>query len=501
MGLMLVSASGFAQTPPLTCPVGSVPSDIKAIGAFMVERPPAYIFCATIPGLYKNDTFVMAEATPTSPACNPGAICPVPAGYATTIPNGTNQGALRTRANQLVNIVQAPAGSYAQRDPMGRSTGGTAVVPCPIGYYSAAPGAISCTPAAPGSYVDTVGAKAATPCPPNSATPNTPGQSRCISNVGYYMSNNVVTACPAGSYSRAAGATSCIPADAGSFVATAGSYAQTPAAVGFYVPAAGATAPLACPANSTTTTTGQTSCLAKPGFYIANNALNPCPAGSYSATVGATTCTPATRGAYVAMAGSSAQTPASVGSYVPTAGATGQQTCPPNTTNTGTGQTSCVAIKKVCPAGSENVWPDCVASVGMYGLPNMNRPYSSCPKGTWNDQKNKWYITDCIPASVGYYAAGPGSVGQVKCRTGSTTTKTGADTCVTMPGYFKQDMFNNVQPCPIGSYSNTMGATQCTKASPNFYVDKPASTEQTRCWGNSTSKAGAYNCDAAPYKK
>jgi hypothetical protein len=41
MGLMLVSASGFAQTPPLTCPVGSVPSDIKAIGAFMVERPPA----------------------------------------------------------------------------------------------------------------------------------------------------------------------------------------------------------------------------------------------------------------------------------------------------------------------------------------------------------------------------------------------------------------------------------------------------------------------------
>jgi hypothetical protein len=221
---------------------------------------------------------------------------------------GSNQGSLRTNNSNnrevFINIAQAPAGSYTTGNGSGvalcapgtyngsvgrtscsdaspgyhvASAGATSQAICAAGTYSATEKATSCTPARIGFYVGNAGQRSDTACQANTTTVSTgsTGSNRCIAVPGYYIANYTLAACPAGSYSAAAGATSCTQATAGNFVGTAGA-------------------------------TGQTACAA----------------GSYSATARATSCTQATAGSFVGTAGATTQTACAAGSYSASAGAT-----------------------------------------------------------------------------------------------------------------------------------------------------------------------------------
>jgi len=199
MGLMVLSASSFAQ-----CPANSRPSAQGQTGAFELTSnnrlggPGTGIFCASNPGYYNEATGVDLTYCP---GVGPNAgnsdrlICPVPQGQGTTFPPNSQQGARRYLAPigggryrmDFVNVAEAGPGYYL---------GGGTVTPCPAGSYTPNGNSTSCSPARLGFFVSSTAQSSDTICPRNTKTTQR-GQTSCTpANPNETLDVNVARAGP-----------------------------------------------------------------------------------------------------------------------------------------------------------------------------------------------------------------------------------------------------------------------------------------------------------------
>ena len=220
-------------------------------------------------------------------------------------------------------ITKAPPGYYAPGNT-------TLPIACPAGTYSPVSGTTSpgnCAPCPAGTYSLTVGAASSsvcTACPANSTSGA--GASACSANPGYYSNNGVLTQASAGYYAPG-NTTSQVACPSGTFspalgVTNSGDCASCPA--GTYSSTVGAANPSVCAACPTNYTSGAgaSACYVIPGYFVNNGVPTrasagyyapgnttsqiACPAGTYSAALGATssrTCTPCPRDYYSATVG------------------------------------------------------------------------------------------------------------------------------------------------------------------------------------------------------
>ena len=173
MGLMVLSASSFAQS----CPANSRASVRGQTGAFeltstgRLDGPGTGIFCATNPGYFNERTGdpYLCPASSMSMLSSDRWICPVPTGWGTTFPANSQQGAIHGlqpigggRYGQVfINFNEAPPGYYL--------TGGV-MTPCPVGTYAPNGHSTSCSPARLGFFVSSTAQSSDTICPRNTTT-------------------------------------------------------------------------------------------------------------------------------------------------------------------------------------------------------------------------------------------------------------------------------------------------------------------------------------------
>jgi autotransporter-associated beta strand protein len=293
---------------------------------------------------------------------------------------------------------------------------------CAAGTYSstglnidAALATITCTQASPGNFVPTAGATTQTACPP-------------------------------GSYSATAGATSCTLASAGHYVDTAGATAQTACSVGTYQP-----------------NTGQTSCLlAAAGHFVdvaAATSQTACLPGRYQNQTGQTSCILAAIGNFATGPAATAQTLCAAGSFSPTPGAA-----------------QCTL------AGAGNFVRNAGASM-----------QSACAAGSYQPDTGQLF---CLAANAGYFVSGTGATTQTACPPGQYQDEPGRSACVLAPaGYFATGPAATAfMPCVIGFFSAAEGAVQCTPAAIGFFVPTIARTSQTACAVGFSSTVGSGAC-------
>jgi hypothetical protein len=148
-----------------------------------------------------------------------------------------------------------------------------------------------------------------------------------------------------------------------------------------------------------------------------------CPAGTFTAATGATTCTPA-----------------QVGYYVPRPGSTQQLRC---VTATEPGLARCPA-----PTAAPSAPPTEGPATGDEPLSPQG---DECPPGTWSATGTSRAGSTCTPASPGNFVAEAGATAQ--------------------------------EPCPIGTYSDGFGATECTLAPVGTFVGAVGAMDPVPCPG------------------
>jgi hypothetical protein len=212
----------------------------------------------------------------------------------------------------LFAVMCTATAVHAQLCPPGyyNPNGGLAAgeILCPVGTYSAAPGALLPTTCQVGYY-----------------QPLTGQSSQIAAQAGFYVDIS--------------GAGAQIPAPAGAYVAGTAASTFTLCLPGYYTPSPGLSAPIP----------------ATPGHFVsisgATSQTNASP-GSYVAGTAATFQTQASPGYYVPVAGALSQTPASVGYFVHFTGQSAQTLDPVGTTTPHTASTSPRSASLGSPRGS-----------------------------------------------------------------------------------------------------------------------------------------------------
>ena len=136
---------------------------------------------------------------------------------------------------------------------------------------------------------------------------------------------------------------------------------------------------------------------------------NTCPSGLFSAT------------------GSFPCSPAIAGKYVPSSGSTGQIDCPAGSFSASPGASECMpapAGSFVPSAGASSATP---TSPGTFTDQTGLTAPQDCPAGSFQPANNS---INCIPASIGFFVANPGSANETACAAGTTTLSTGQTSCV-----------------------------------------------------------------------
>jgi sugar lactone lactonase YvrE len=318
--------------------------------------------------------------------------------------------------------------------------------------------------------------------------------SNCCS-AGYYLVNNVCTACAAGTYSRATGASNiatCLACSAGTYSIAGSSSCSAACVAGTYVDGTGACSPCSsgtystvvgaltrstcslCPAGSfslsswlptsclkcasgTYSVLGASSCTAcasgsyatymgsssctvcGTGTYTSSpsQSCKKCAAGTYSMSTSATsisTCLACAKGSYSATTGAASCSKCAPGTYLPYAGAISSASC-----------TSCAAGTYSTIAGAESISACSACSAGSYSSP-ASAVCTTCDPGSWSPS-NSQSCTDCL---AGTYNAvsGSQSIGACTvCPAGTYSGTVGASSIYTC------------SRCPAGTYSSTTGAS------------------------------------------
>ena len=157
-----------------------------------------------------------------------------------------------------------------------------------------------------------------------------------------------------------------------------------------------------------------------------------CPAGTFTASTGATSCTSA-----------------SVGFYVPRPGSSAQLRC---ITATQTGLARC-PVPTTAPTAPR---PDAPVTGGEPLSPQGDE----CPPGSWSATGTSRAGSSCTPASPGAFVALPGASAE--------------------------------EPCPPGTYSDGFGATECTIAPAGTFVAGAGAMDPIPCPG--ATEPGLTEC-------
>jgi hypothetical protein len=176
-----------------------------------------------------------------------------------------------------------------------------------------------------------------------------------------------------------------------------------------------------------------------------------CPRGSFSATTGASQCTPA-----------------AVGYYVPDPGSTQQLAC---ASAVQTGLSVCtVQAPSPTPATPDTDGP----ATEDTPLPPQG---DECPPGTWSTTGTAPAGSSCTPASPGTFVAGSGATAEVSCPPGTFSDGFGASVCTPAPvGTFVAGPgAMDPLPCPGATEPGLTSCPEDLSATTAVVADAPAS--------------------------
>lgn len=406
--------------------------------------------------------------------CAPGYFCPAGSTVANTTPCPVKTYMAYEGAKDVSDCALCPSGQLCP------SPGTVTFSPCPVGNYCP-PGSSSPIPCPVGTYRDAEGArtsKECISCPPGKYC-NTPGSISYTGNcnAGYYCVGGSDTPAPA----PPGDPTSAVPLPIGG---------RCPA--GGFCPI-GSSQPQPCPSGTFSSTPGRESaddcipCL--PGMYCQGSSspypTGPCYAGFY--------CT----------SGSSSPTQklTPAGSYT-LEGDSAPRLCPPGSYQSDSGQSSCAP----CSAGrlcdrAGTVIPD-ICPAGHYCLEGSNIPFP-CAVGTFLATPGGLQAEDCELCPPGKFCSATGldavsgdcDAGYY-CIGGSPFSNPGADGFITNnpfemhfpyggvcpAGHYCPLATENPVPCPLGTFSTTLGATSigaCQACTAGSYCGDVGLTEPT----------------------
>ena len=391
------------------CVAGSVAPQACLTGSSSVAGGKAANDCSiALAGYFKDSTGTLS-------ACTAGSFCAGGNAGPTSCPAGTYSAAVGATGDKT--CIPTTAGNFAV-------AGSTAQQACPAGSNSVA------------------GAKAASECMVSCSTGSVLVAGSCAASAGFYKTaTGSFTACPAGSFCNSgnAGPTQCPAGTYSASIGATGDKACIPATVGNYA-VAGSASQQACPAGTSSAASAKAasdcisscsagsvlvagSCAASAGFYKTatgsfaacqagsfctggNAAPTQCPAGTYSASIGAT--------------GDKACIPVTAGNYA-VAGSMAQQACP-------TGSSSAVSAKAAS---------DCSIVLAGY-LKESAGTINVCPAGSF-----------CSAGAAQVCPNGSGSAAGAKAT---------SDCSILLAGYFK-DSAGMISVCPAGSFCTAGNVT------------------------------------------
>jgi hypothetical protein len=446
--------------------------------------------CVARAGFFGNPGSAASACAAGSYSSSPGAtacsICP-PNTFSTTA--AANSLALCLRCPPNTNTTGPTAEHRDQQTDCVANIGyfgvpGSPAAPCPAGSFSTAFGSTACTTCGPNTYSAAFAASSSStcqPCPANTVTAGFAPADRdrltdCVADLGHSgLAGSAASPCPAGSFSATTNASIC-----------------TVCGNGLYSVAIAATSPstcVPCPANATTLGSaftdhdGVMDCVADVGHFGPDGSpASPCPAGSFSAALGQSTCT----------------------------------LCGPNTTSSEIAARSAAACAP-CPAFTLTVGlttrdrdeaTDCVSIAGYYGAPGT--PAMPCPAGTFSSQSNTTALSGCLLCNVTSYSPNAGMSACLPCPPNTATPNATALrsnatlNCLAIPGYFG-NQGTSAAPCPAGAYSESFGSTACTLCPPNTFSETVAAAFASTCLpcpantvtvGESTGASAVTSCIA-----
>lgn len=232
------------------------------------------------------------------------------------------------------------------------------------------------------------------------------------------------------------------------------------------------------------------------GYYCPEDTLVPCPAGTYSNTLGASTidtCLTCDPGTYCPTA-SSAQIHCAPGTHQPNAGASQCLECP---------------VASYCPYGAVNA-SACPAGTfsNTPGLANASQ-CQACAAGTYTAVPNN---TECQVCPAGYYCT-QGTFDPTLCPLGYVRLQVGGASlsdCLVCPNGSYCPSRTTVQSCTAGTYQPNEGvstgcmqcdistysldigrSSQCPPCSAGSYCSSP--TTISACPNHTDSDSGAYS--------
>ncbi|ETW03971.1 hypothetical protein H310_04379 [Aphanomyces invadans] len=266
---------------------------------------------------------------------------------------------------------------------------------------------------------------------------------------------------------------------------------------------------MACPSGFVLDATLNTCSGCPLGSFPQKDICEPCPSGTFAATLGSPACQTCPDG-YTSLSGASICNPCPPGTstsdegtclacppglHAPAPGTTCLP-CPNNTFSAASGTIHCIPCphNAVADEGSTQCFPcpqdttvDLGGSRGCVAQPRPGTGYfganddvADCIPGTFNDGT----FARCQPCSRGSFSSGSAATNCTLCSTGSFTNTTGASQCVYSPP---------------GTYTSTLGATEPTFCAPGSISDVAGATQCSHCPKHTMApRLGSSACMLAP---
>lgn len=366
-------------TAPIACDAGFYCPQAMMAGLNTTKTCQAGYYCsggASTPSPTDNSTgnicspghYCLAGAT-SGTKCPIGTYCPAEGATSLSQCLSCSPGQYCAAAGLAAPSGNCSAGCYC---PGGQSEATPLTYRCPLGYECAA-GSVSPKKCETGKYTPTSGASSCTQCPVGSYCSEKSALTTC--EPGYYCpGNDTRISCPLGTFNQATNSSSisaCTNCAAGKACTAWGAAGATSSCGGGFV----------CPAGSTTPTplaTAAAAGMCAPGAYCPTGSASAtaCPAGSYCKDYAASTYGGLCEAGYYCTAGSTKQNPqnCTAGHYCP-AGASAPTPCPAGTYSYSLGASS-ISHCQACPAGYT-----CLTSGLVHYDSGNPSSTSTCPAG------------------------------------------------------------------------------------------------------------------------
>ena len=161
--------------------------------------------------------------------------------------------------------------------------------------------------------------------------------------------------------------------------------------------------------------------------------------------------------------------------------------CPAGTYSATIGATSNATCQR-CPAGSFSAAgsANCtLCAAGFFAAAPGSASCTPCPAGTYSTASGATSSASCLACPAGSYA-GPNSTSCTPCPGGTFSTAAGganASACsgVCPPGSFSSPGSTSCAPCPVGTYAAAAGAAACTQCPNSTVTYTSGATQLSQC--------------------